>query len=130
MFHNYQVFKFFILLILFIASSLIISISVNIAEASDVKKGEELFTQKGCGACHTIGKGKLSGPDLLGVTQRREEGWLKKWLKSPDTMVFTDPIAKEMLKEFMVPMPNVGLTDEQVNYLFEYLKNEDKKIKK
>ncbi len=45
-------------------------------------------------------------------------------------MVFTDPIAKEMLKEFMVPMPNVGLTDEQVNYLFEYLKNEDKKIKK
>ena len=94
-----------------------------------VKLGEETFKSKGCGACHTIGKGKISGPDLLGVTERRDEEWLKKWLKNPDTMVFTDPIAKEMLQEYMVPMPNVGLTDEQVTYLIEYLKFEDSKNK-
>ncbi len=92
-----------------------------------VKLGQETFNSKGCGACHSIGKGKISGPDLLGVTDRRDEEWLKKWLKSPDTMVFTDPIAKEMLQEYMVPMPNVGLTDEQVVYLIEYLKYEDSK---
>ena len=94
-----------------------------------VKLGEETFKSKGCGACHTIGKGKISGPDLLGVTERRDEEWLKKWLKNPDTMVFTDPIAKEMLQEYMVPMPNVGLTDDQVSYLIEYLKFEDNKNK-
>ena len=94
-----------------------------------VKLGEETFKSKGCGACHTIGKGKISGPDLLGVTERRDEEWLKKWLKNPDTMVFTDPIAKEMLQEYMVPMPNVGLTDDQVSYLIEYLKFEDSKNK-
>ena len=94
-----------------------------------VKLGEETFKSKGCGACHTIGKGKISGPDLLGVTERRDEEWLKKWLKNPDTMVFTDPIAKEMLQEYMVPMPNVGLTDDQVSYLIEYLKSEDNKNK-
>ena len=92
-----------------------------------VKLGEETFKSKGCVACHTIGKGKLSGPDLLGVTERREEQWLKEWLKSPEKMVMTDPIAKEMLKEYYVPMPNQGLSDEQVDNLIEYLKFEDAK---
>lgn len=89
------------------------------------EKGKQLFQQKTCAACHTIGGGKLAGPDLAGVTERREEEWLKKWLKSPDTMVMSDPIAKEMLGVYMVPMPNLGLTDEEINALLEYLKSED-----
>jgi cytochrome c2 len=89
------------------------------------EKGKELFQSKGCVGCHTIGKGKLTGPDLKGVTQRRSEEWLKKWIKSPDTMVFTDPTAKELLKQYLTPMPNLGLTDEEVNALISYLKHED-----
>jgi cytochrome c2 len=89
------------------------------------EKGKELFQSKGCVGCHTIGKGKLVGPDLKGVTQRRSEDWLKKWIKSPDTMVFTDPTAKELLKQYLTPMPNLGLTDDEVNALISYLKHED-----
>jgi cytochrome c len=52
-------------------------------------------------------------------------------LKNPDTMVFTDPIAKQLLQEYLVPMPNMGLTDEDIDALISYFKhayseNEDK----
>lgn len=90
--------------------------------------GEQIFQEKGCIGCHTIGGGKLAGPDLLGVTQRREEAWLLRWIKAPDEMVFTDPIAKEMLMEYYVPMPNQGLNDEEVKAVVEYLKQKDLNI--
>lgn len=89
------------------------------------EKGKEIFQQKACAACHTIGGGKLAGPDLAGVTERRETEWLKKWLKSPETMLMSDPIAREMLGIYMVPMPNQGLTDEEIEVLIEYFKSED-----
>lgn len=86
-----------------------------------VERGEELYTEQGCGGCHTIGGGELSGPDLMNVTQRREPDWLRRWLKDPMTMVFSDPIAKDLLKQYMVPMPNLGLTEEEVEALITFL---------
>jgi nitrite reductase (NO-forming) len=95
------------------------------ADQAEVEKGKKLFQERGCAACHSIGKGKLTGPDLAGVTERREEEWLKKWLKSPETMIMSDPVAKQMLQEFMVPMPNQGLTDGEIEVLIDYFEYED-----
>ncbi|MEM4408735.1 MAG: cytochrome c [Candidatus Caldarchaeum sp.] len=96
-------------------------------------KGEKLFSERGCVGCHTIGKGKLVGPDLIGVTEIRDAEWLKKMIVSPDKMILTDPIAKELLKEYLVPMPNQGVTEEEAKALIEYLRrkgHENKKEKK
>ncbi len=89
--------------------------------------GKEIFQNKACVACHTIGMGKLAGPDLLGVTKRREKDWIKKWLKSPETMILTDPIAKELLKEYFVPMPNQGLNDQEIESLIKFFEENDEK---
>ena len=84
--------------------------------------GEALFTAKGCNACHTIGGGDLVGPDLAGVTERRTEEWLTKWLTAPDQMLASDPDAQAMLAQYNnVPMPNLGLKPDEVAALIAYL---------
>ncbi len=89
--------------------------------------GKAIFDSK-CLTCHTLGKGKLIGPDLKGVTQRRKIDWIKKIIKDPDAMLKNDETAKKLLQEYnQVPMINMGLKDAEVNAVVEYLKSEDKK---
>ena len=95
--------------------------AVAVASAPE---GKRLFTER-CTACHTIGKGKLVGPDLSGVTTRREESWLKRQIKEPDRMIAEkDPIVMVLLKESNnVPMVPLGLSDTEVESVIAYLKS-------
>jgi nitrite reductase (NO-forming) len=83
--------------------------------------GKVAFESK-CLACHTIGGGDKMGPDVLGVTKRRSDDWLTKWLKSPDQMLKSDPDAQAMLKQYKVPMPNQSLSDEEIRQYLAYFK--------
>ncbi len=91
--------------------------------AGDAKAGEQLFEQKGCGACHTIGKGDLVGPDLKGVTERRPHEWLQQWLAAPDQMVAKkDDTAVKLLHQYHdVQMPNLGLSGSDVDNILAFL---------
>ncbi len=86
--------------------------------------GQEIF-QDNCAACHTIGKGKLVGPDLAGVTSRREESWLMRQIKDPEGLIAEkDPIAMQLLLEAdNVPMASPELSDEEVVAVIAYLKS-------
>jgi len=110
----------FILTVLLVVLGFNLFASISRGDDGDVEKGQKLFQSKGCVACHSIGKGKITGPDLLGVTERRDKEWITKWLKSPETMLMTDPVAKQLLQEYMVPMPNQGLSDEEIVILINY----------
>jgi protein SCO1/2 len=99
-------------------------------DANLAKRGKALFGNRGCAGCHTFGK-KLAGPDLVGTTERRDADWLRRWLKSPDTMLESDSIAKAMLAEFQnVKMPNMKLSDADVDALVHYMRQETAKKKK
>jgi nitrite reductase (NO-forming) len=83
-------------------------------------QGKLSFESK-CLACHSIGQGKKLGPDLAGVTKRRADAWLARWLKEPEKMLETDADAKAMLKEYNnIPMPNQSLTDVEVRQYLKY----------
>lgn len=88
--------------------------------------GGQIFSSR-CVACHTVGKGDTVGPDLQGVTERREIEWLKNFIQYPSKMIQEkDPIAAELLAKYKIPMIDMGLTDEEVRQVIEYLQNPDK----
>lgn len=85
--------------------------------------GQAIFEEK-CVGCHTIGNGKLVGPDLKDVTKRRDAQWIKSFLHDPPKMLASDPIAKQLLAENNnISMPNLNLTDDQIAQLYEFLSN-------
>ena len=84
----------------------------TVANAADAAAGKQLFQDKTCSACHTVGGGDLVGPDLKNVTKERPHEWLQQWLAAPDKMIAKkDPVAIELLHKYNdMEMPNLGLS--------------------
>jgi nitrite reductase (NO-forming) len=92
-------------------------------------RGKLSFESK-CLACHSIAGGdKLGGPDVYGVTKRRDDAWLTKWLKSPEQMLQADATAKQLLDKYKVPMPNQNASDEEIREYIAYFKWADANLK-
>lgn len=107
------------------AASLPVSEPTGEIDEALADTGEELFQTKGCVACHTFGGGRLTGPDLAGVTQRRTFPWIYHQIMVPDSMTTHDPTAKQLMAEYMTQMPNLGLQPEDALALYEYLREQD-----
>jgi mono/diheme cytochrome c family protein len=91
------------------------------AEAPAQNPDEELFAAK-CASCHSVGKGDRVGPDLKNAHERRERDWLFRMVKTPNAMLDSDPVARELLTKFNnVRMPDLGLTDEQANAMVDLI---------
>ena len=89
--------------------------------------GKLAFESK-CLACHSIAGGDKLGPDLFGATKRHDEGWLTRWLKSPEQMLQSDPVAKALLDKWKIPMPNQGLSDDEIRQYLAYFKWADQNL--
>lgn len=85
-------------------------------------QGQYLFATR-CAACHSVGQGDRIGPDLAGVTRRRDPGWLARYLRAPDEMLAAgDPIARELDAKYgHLKMPNLRLGQAEAASLIEYL---------
>lgn len=95
---------------------------VDLAEIDEslAQQGQELFESK-CLACHKMGK-RFVGPDLTGVLDRRSPEWVMNMILNPEEMVKEDPLAKELLAEYMSPMANQSLTQEEARAILEYFR--------
>lgn len=95
------------------------ALSSNAAAAGG--DGKAVFDQL-CQGCHTIGGGKSVGPDLQGVADRRDRAWVEEFILAPDKVIASgDPVAKGLVAEYGVPMPNLGVTAAQIGPLLTFL---------
>lgn len=82
-----------------------------------------------CAACHTIGGGRLVGPDLKDVEKRQERAWLVRFIRDPQGVLASgDAYAAKLLAESRnVAMPPVpGMTDKRAAQLLDLIAAESK----
>lgn len=101
----------------------VIGVTVSMALYSltiSAQDGEALFKQN-CSACHSIGKGKLVGPDLKGVNTKRSEDWIINFVKNAQAFGEKDADAKAIITEFGYPMPNQNVSDADIKAIITHI---------
>ncbi|MFN8258065.1 MAG: c-type cytochrome [Bacteroidales bacterium] len=95
----------------------------------NAQNGESSYN-KICAACHTIGKGKLIGPDLKDVSKRRNPEWLVNFIRSSqDVIKSNDSYAIALFEEYnKIPMPDVNLSDAEIKQLISYIDEQSTKV--
>mgnify|MGYP001581491750 FL=1 len=86
-------------------------------------EGEALFN-KMCTACHKM-DARHVGPALVDVTERRTPEWIMNMILNPDEMTKKDPDAYALIAEYIAPMANQSLTEEQTRAILEYFRKYD-----
>ncbi len=86
-------------------------------------KGKAIFDAK-CTACHKIEE-RYVGPALSGVTLRRPPAWIMNMILNPTEMVQKDETAKALISEFVAPMANMNLTQDEARSVLEYFRKTD-----
>jgi mono/diheme cytochrome c family protein len=85
------------------------------------------FFRQNCMNCHTIGGGRLTGPDLKHVLQRQDREWLIGFMMNPKSYLDGgDPYALKLLTESRnVPMPVLpGMTRDRCERLLDLIEAE------
>lgn len=85
--------------------------------------GEQIFEIK-CSACHKVGE-RYIGPDLAGILDRRSPAYVMNMILNPEEMLQKHPEARAMLAEYMTPMANQNLTEEEARAIVEWLRTAD-----
>lgn len=109
----------------FIATAVLLIVSGYTVSAQDIAGGEGTFRQT-CGACHTVGRGRLVGPDLVNIHQRRSEDWILKFVKSSQSVIKSgDKYADSLFQSFnqMIMPDQPTLNDDQIKNIISYIKD-------
>jgi len=99
------------------------SVTLGDLDQALASKGKGIFKLK-CSACHKISK-RVVGPALKGVTLRRSPEWIMNMILNPEVMVAENPIAKKLLAEYLAPMANQNLTQDEARAILEYFRTKE-----
>ncbi len=87
------------------------------------------FFKQNCSSCHTIGGGRLTGPDLKNVSARKDRAWLSRFIVDPRGLLDAgDPYALELQQDargaVMPALP--GMTKARAESLLDLIDAESK----
>jgi len=96
--------------------------ALGVAAPAAAQDGEQLY-RTFCIACHTVGGGRLVGPDLAGVTERRTEAWLIPFIQRSESVIASgDPDALALRAEYPgLAMPDWPLSGDEVRAILAYV---------
>jgi mono/diheme cytochrome c family protein len=102
---------------------IIFVLAVVVATSAQAQDTATYFKQN-CVSCHTIGGGRLTGPDLRDATKRKDREWLQSFILNPQAKISAgDPYALKMVEEargVVMPTPP-GITAERAGMLLDLI---------
>ena len=96
-----------------------LSLPGGLPSAQAGPSGEEIFVQGKCVRCHTLGRGRFVGPDLLGVGRRYSRDDLIRWARDPESIYAEKN--KKPVNEGYPPMPPMNLSESDARKVADYL---------
>lgn len=127
------VFKSGLAILSVILGSFLLLISVFLVQAGPPlqadSEGQTIFNEK-CQSCHTLGGGDTVGPDLAGVTGRRDREWLISFIISPEEMIQDgDPTANQLLEDYNnLIMPDLGLSELEAEAVLTFIESQSGEV--
>ena len=92
--------------------SVFLTFSINLTAQDD---GEQLFLSSGCVSCHTIGGGKLIGPDLKDVLIS------ERFVNEDDPVQTLINYVQNPAEFGVIEMPPQALTDDEIKGILTYI---------
>lgn len=96
----------------------------NPLKPSMVESGKAIYEMK-CAACHKLSAQRVVGPGWAGITTKRKPEWIMNMTTNIEVMLEQDPVARELLKECLVRMPNQNLSVGDARDVLEFMYEND-----
>jgi len=107
----------------FLKKTFFVALALLAFSTSKADEGQDLFSTL-CTPCHTIGKGRLVGPDLKNITEKRTDDWLVPYIQSSQTVIKSgDADAVAVFNEYnSLLMPDQPLNVSQTKAVISYIR--------
>ncbi len=109
--------------------ALVCWLATNVVDSPLLAQEAADFFRDNCTSCHTIGGGRLTGPDLKGVLARKDRDWLGRFVLNPQAMMDQgDSYALKLKQEARdVVMPTInGINPARAESLLTLIEKESK----
>ena len=99
------------------------SLKLEKVDSAMAASGKKTFEAK-CSACHKLSE-KYVGPALKDVTKRRSPEWVMNMILNPVEMTEKDPVAQDLLSQFLTQMTFQNVSKDDARAILEYFREVD-----